>query len=192
MGSIININQPNALAVRPTKIIIDTNVLIDLFYSNASIRTKYRARQYQNYINFCVQKKIPLYTTGINIYETFHVIDNINKDLYNSKNGTKLELKEYHKIGSEVKKVHKEFDVIFKSLSAIINIIPHTTSNDHIENYISKSDSSMDFYDIVLLKTAEDEQIKYILTNDSDFISNPEYIKNCNILTQNSTMINSN
>lgn len=192
MGNIININQPNALAIRPSKILIDTNVLIDLFYSHPLGRPSYRARQYQNYMNGCLQKKIPLYTTGINIYEIFHVIDNINREFYNSKNGSNLNLKEYHKIDSEVKKVHKEFDMIFKSLSTVITVLPHTTTNEHIENYISKSDSCMDFYDIILLKTAEDEQFNYILTHDADFISNPAYVQNYNILTQNSAMINSN
>lgn len=190
MGAIININQPNIKSIKPPKIIIDTNVLIDVFYSNPSKEITYREKQYQNYINDCVNRKIPLYTTGINIYETFHVIDNINKDIYALSNNTKLTLKEYHKIEDEVKKVHKDCEIIYKSINATIKIISHSTTEAYIQNYINKENSCLDLYDIVLLKTAENEKIKYILTHDSDFAYSPEEIKDFYVLTQNSDMIN--
>lgn len=187
MAHIWNINSPLINSTNFQHLLLDTNILLDVFYSNASKEVTHREISYQNFVTKCLSKKIPLYTTEFNIYECFHVIDNISKDLYDKS----LSLKEYHKIKDEREKVHKDFKIIYTAIRNALKILPASLSEDEILEYIDITNNYYDLYDFALLKIAKQNGLKYILTNDADFCSNMDYIKPFEIFTQNTKMLNS-
>ena len=184
-----NIKNPLTPNIAVPKILLDTNILVHIFYNNLYQNTTNISRQYQNYVNHLITKKEKLYTTEFNIYEMYHVIDKINRDIYSRENGQDISLKEYHKNQTEVKKVHKEFKASYDTLKNCIQILPYQFEKEDIDDFCEKDESSLDFYDYMLLKVADKEKFKYILTDDADFVSNLDYIKNFDIMTQNNEMI---
>jgi len=181
MSTIWNIKSPNINSLNIPHLILDTNVLLDVFYSNSGKNSTDREKIYQNFITKCISKKIPLYTTELNIYECFHVIESINKELYDNS----LSIKQYHKIKSETEKVHKDFKILYESIKKTLKILPASLSDVQISEYIDSTNLYLDLYDFALLKIAEENNIKFILTNDPDFWGNMEYIEKYYILTQN-------
>ncbi len=189
MAIAININAPSLKLAKGEKIILDTNILLMQFYSNPLEKDNERKKGYQNFINKCITNKLKLYTTQLNIYESFHMIDKINLDIYNAVNGTDLNIKNYHKIEEERIKVHSDMEIFYKCLSNAITILQDYTEEHWIDEYIP-SNNCLDLYDFALVKISEANGISSILTNDSDFISDIDLIQNFNIFTQNNKILN--
>ncbi len=187
---ILNIKSPMVKVKNLSKVMIDTNVLIDVFYSNISKEISLRERIYQNFVNECITNKKELYTTEYNIFEAFHLIDKINLDIYCECNEKQITMKEYHKIEEERVKVHQQLKIFYNSVKKALEIIPYSLNDTEINKYIIATDNTYDLYDFALLKAIEENNFKYLLTHDSDFCSNIEYVSNIYILTQNDKMIN--
>lgn len=184
---VININSPMIKPKNFNKIIIDTNILIDVFYSNIGKEISNRERNYQNFLSNCINTHIPLFTSKYNIFEALHVIDNINCGLYERKTCKEINLKEYHKINEERIKVREDFKIFYNSIKKPIKILDYSLKENELEEYFEDVDNTYDLYDFILIKTAQHYNFKYLLTHDSDFYKN---IENMIILTQNSNLIN--
>lgn len=186
---IYNINSPNCKLAKSEKIIIDTNILLMVFYSPYIQQGKTYKQNYQNFFYRCISNKMNLYTTQGNIREALHVIDNISLSIYNIQNKTDLDLKQYHKIETEVIKVHKDMDIFYKCVSGAINIISNEDIDKWINDYFNAT-NSLDLYDYDLIITAKQNKITNILTDDSDFVSDMNLISGLNLLSQNSKILN--
>ena len=137
-----------------------------------------------------MSNKIELYTTELNIYEGFHVIDKINLDIYNRDKSSKIILKDFHKIESEVKKSREDMDIFYKCIEKSIKILPTGSLKEIFTTDFFDSSNCLDIYDYALLKISSKNKIYNILTDDSDFISDKALIEDFNILTQNSDILN--
>lgn len=185
----ININSPLTKSIKIYNIIIDTNILFYVFYSRIEKNSSNKEKLYQDFITFLISTNVKIHTTQFNIYELFHLIDKINLELYNKANSKTLTIKDYHKIPSERTKVHDEFKVVYNSIKQSINILPSTLSDLAIADYINNNSLTLDFYDFALFFIASENDIKNILTHDSDFLSLES--ADITIFTQNHTILNS-
>lgn len=57
MSTIWNIKSPNINSLNIPHLILDTNVLLDVFYSNSGKNSTDREKIYQNFITKCISKK---------------------------------------------------------------------------------------------------------------------------------------
>lgn len=185
----ININTPSFKLSKSDKIILDTNILLMVFYGKFIQKNISYKKGYQDFVNRCLSNKNVIYTTETNICEALHVIDKISLDLYNNKNKVKIGLKEFHKISSESNKVRKDMEVFYNCIKNAIQIIPNEESDNWLNEYFSNNDA-LDMYDYYLIYITKNNNIKNILTDDEDFICNQDLISGLNILSQNSKIFN--
>lgn len=185
----ININSPMCQISKTDKIILDTNILLMVFYSKYIQKDPKYKKGYQDFVNKLLCNKNKVYTTETNINEALHVIDKTALDLYNKRNKTSLGLKEFHKITSELIQVHKDMKIFYNCIKEAIIILPSGNLNEWITEYFS-NDAPLDLYDYFLINVAKTNTIKNILTDDEDFIYSSELIEGLNILSQNSKIFN--
>lgn len=185
----ININSPICKISKSDKIILDTNILLMVFYSKYIQKDPKYKKGYQDFVNKCLCNKNKLYTTEININEAFHVIDKTALDLYNNKYKTSIGIKEFHKITSELIQLHEDMKVFYNCVKEAIIILPSGSLNEWITGFFS-NDAPLDLYDYFLINATKNNNIKNILTDDEDFIHDKELIKELNILSQNSKIFN--
>ncbi len=187
----ININSPAFCKIKNEKIILDTNILLIMFFSyNMNEESKDYKKQYQNFIKNNL-KNNTFFTSRINICESFHVIDKTKLEMYNNEHKTQISIKEFHYIKEEIEKTRKDMKIFYECVKNVINILPNEDLKEEwMEEYLN-SKNSLDLYDFALIKIAQENNIKNILTNDYDFVSDPDLVKNMNIYSQNSRILNS-
>lgn len=190
MGMFLNINSPVVKLKRGEKLIIDTNILLITFFSKIIEKRNPYKEKYQNYVHSCLSNKIELYTTEINLYEGLHVIDKTNLDIYNRAQSSNLSLKEFHKIEKEVEKSREDMSVFYNCIKKSIKILPSDSFEKIFTEDFFNSNNCLDICDYALIKIANINNIYNILTDDSDFISDKTLIKDFNIFTQNSIILN--
>lgn len=191
--TILNIQSPNVQNVKNIySIILDTNVLYYVFIGN-NIAPSSIEKQYQSFILKCINKKVKLYTSSINISELFHLYENEKLKLYNAQNNTSLTLKEFHKIKTERTNIRQEFKVYYNNIKNTINVLDDISPINNIESFLDSGDDTVDLFDFSLVSCCEKHKINYIITNDSDFFINESGFNisiSLYILTANTSLIN--
>lgn len=180
----------NALKLNTKSIAVDTNVLLWTFYGNITYSKSYQKNIYPNFLGDAIEnKQCKIYTTMHNICELYNVIEKNEYELYLKKNSLKEEefnKKQYRAIITEREKIQKMFKLLYNQISQCIEIIEYNLDDKVITEYTDIYNlHRYDMFDFILLKFCKDNNINHILTDDADFISYIDYIKNINIITAN-------
>ena len=182
--------ENNSIKFNIKALAVDTNILLWTFYGNTTYIQSYQKIIYPNFLSDMIENKgCKIYTTIYNICELFNVIEKNEYELYMKNNDLEPEnfnKKQYRTIIEEREKLQKTFDLLYTQISQCIEVIEYQI-NEHIikqynENY---KEHRYDIFDFTLLKFCKENNIEYVLTDDSDFGSYKEYINDMKIITAN-------
>ena len=178
---------------RSTSIVIDTNVLLWNFYGNISYSSAYQKNIYQPLLSSIATKGCKIYTTTINIFEVFNMIEKTEYKIYLSNNNLdekQFSLKQYRQLSDERERIKNTCNLILKQISQCINVVDISIKNENIEEFNNNFTShKYDIFDFTLLKFAEENNINYILTDDKDFSTGSYLIDKVNIMTANKFLV---
>ena len=159
------------------KIAVDTNILLFVFYGRISLVKDNDTLQTQKYQSFIAKilknKNIRLYTLAVNLNEAFHVIEKTECDIYNdSIVGAVIDLKSFRKQPKNNAANKKQFNMLYRQVARTMTILDYNIDSDFIKSYISQYDkANYDCLDAALANCCKDNGIKYILTDDIDFVN---------------------
>lgn len=176
------------------KLAVDTNVLLWTFYENTTYIQAYQKEYYPVFLANAIENgRCKIYTTIYNICELFNVIEKNEYELYKENNSDTLpkdfNKKQYRAIKEEREKLKGMFDLLYKQISKCIEIEEYNIDRDVLNEYKEDYDKhKYDVFDFALLKFCKENDINYILTDDSDFASYEDYIRNMKIITANRKM----
>lgn len=178
---------------KSNSIVIDTNVLLWNFYGNLSYSSGYQKDIYQPLLSKIVSiKGCKIYTTTINIFEVFNVIEKSEYRIYlnnNNLDNTKFTMKQYRQLPEERKKIKNTCDLILKQISKCMNVVDVTIKKDDINEFNENFNfHKYDIFDFALIKFAKDNNIDYILTDDKDFSTGSYLLDTINIMTANNNL----
>lgn len=178
---------------KSSSIVIDTNVLLWNFYGNISYSSAYQKNIYQPLLSSIVTKGCKIYTTTINIFEVFNMIEKNEYKIYLSNNNldeNQFNLKQYRQLSYERERIKSTCNLILKQISQCINVVDISIKNENIEEFNNNFTShKYDIFDFTLLKFAEENNINYILTDDKDFSTGSYLIDKVNIITANKFLV---
>ena len=81
------------------------------------------------------------------------------------------------------------FNLLYNQISECIEIKEYNIDRDVLNEYKEDYDKhKYDVFDFALLKFCKENDINYILTDDYDFASYEDYIRNMKIITANRKM----
>lgn len=180
-------NSQNQLNIKT--LAVDTNILLWMFYGNSMYAQAYQKNIYPDFlVKMISNKACKIYTTIFNICELCNVIEKTEYELYLQENNLKQEdfnKKRYRQIVEEREKIKKIIKLSYDQISQVIEIESYNVDEEFILEYIEKYvEHKYDIFDFALIKFCEENEIKYLLTDDSDFISTIEEM-NINIITAN-------
>lgn len=183
-------------AITPkTSIAVDTNILLWTFYDNISYTNvqNYQKNIYPQFLTtVLLDKRNKLYTTISNIFEMFNIIENIEYRIYLEQNNLSeinVKKKDFRKINEERGKLKEKLNLLYKQISTAIQILDSDTNKNFLENYMFNFEKhKYDIYDFSLINTCIKNNIKNVLTDDSDFSSYSYLINNLNIITANNNL----
>lgn len=183
-------------AITPkTSIAVDTNILLWTFYDNISYTNvqNYQKNIYPQFLTtVLLDKRNKLYTTISNIFEMFNIIENIEYRIYLEQNNLSeinVKKKDFRKINEERGKLKEKLNLLYKQISTAIQILDSDTNKIFLENYMFNFEKhKYDIYDFSLINTCIKNNIKNVLTDDSDFSSYSYLINNLNIITANNNL----
>lgn len=182
--------ENNLIKFNIKKLAVDTNILLWTFYGNTSYVESYQKNIYPNFLETTIEKRsCKIYTTIYNICELFNVIEKNEYELYmknNSLTPNKFNKKQYRAIIEEREKLQKIFNLLYSQISQCIEIIEYQISENTIKEYNENyKEHRYDIFDFALLKFCKENNIEYVLTDDSDFVSYEDYINDMKIMTAN-------
>ena len=171
-------------------VVIDSNVLLWNFYGNISYSSDYQKNIYQPLLSKIISiDGCKIYTTSINIFEIFNVVEKTEYKIYlstSSKTENMTTLKQYRQIPKERERIKNICSLILKQISKCINIVDVTINYEDIKNFNDNYTlHKYDIFDYILLKFAKDKNINFILTDDKDFSKGSYLLDNINIMTAN-------
>lgn len=183
-------------AITPkTSIAVDTNILLWTFYDNISYTNvqNYQKNIYPQFLTtVLLDKRNKLYTTISNIFEMFNIIENIEYRIYLEQNNLSeinVKKKDFRKINEERGKLKEKLNLLYKQISTAIQILDSDTNKIFLENYMFNFEKhKYDIYDFSLINTCIKNNIKNVLTDDSDFSSYSYLINHLNIITANNNL----
>lgn len=169
---------------------VDTNILLWTFYENTIYIQSYQKNIYPSFLEKAIEnKKCHIYTTIYNICELFNVIEKNEYELYIKNNSLvpeEFSKKQYRKIIEERKKLQAIFKLLYEQISNCMEIVEYNIDENVINEYNDKyHEHRYDIFDFALIKFCKDNNIDYVLTDDSDFTSYDEYVENIKIMTAN-------
>lgn len=170
-SSIPNINK--------SKIALDTNILLWLFYERITFSNSYQKETYPCFVEYLLKNEHDnlLYTTIYNILEAFSVIENNEYEIYvteNSLDKNTFSKKDYRLIESERNKIKSILNLFYEQVSNALEIIENQISkSDLIEFYDTYTEQYLDPNDFALIKICNQNSFDYLLTDDADFKTYP-------------------
>jgi len=182
----IDITQFDVASCNESTFILDTNVLLYVFYPNSSPTY---AASYSNFVAALINNKKKLCVPMFYLCEAFHVIEKTECKLYNKQNHTSIKLKDYREIPAERSKVKGILRLFLDNIKNIPEIVieEQTLVTSSADTFIDNYDShSLDYFDLCLEEFSDSNGYP-IITNDKDFIngvfkSSDIYTSNPNIL----------
>lgn len=190
MSSILNIETCDfAKFEHNTKIAVDTNVLLCMFYEKVAFSNEKSLKLYQTALEKFIENndKIKLITTTININEAFNVIEKTEHDIYkNTITDTNFSIKDYRLLSKERTKLKKEFKSFWKQVCRYINVCDYTITKNFLKQFSNNVENyRYDCLDAALVDFCQNENITKIITDDSDYFG---YDNGIEILTANPSM----
>lgn len=187
-----NINNFSMFS-KTKSIAIDTNVLLWTFYSNISFSSGYQKRIYPSLLSKIISiKGCKIYTTTINLFEIFNVVEKTEYEIYlklNNIDKFALSLKQYRNIDEERIKIRNICELIFKQISQFVTIVDLNLTNSDLLNFNSNyTDHKYDIFDYTLIKFSKENNVDYILTDDKDFSPNSYMLDEISIMTANNNL----
>ena len=169
---------------------VDTNVLLWTFYGNTTYVQAYQKSIYPTFLENVIERRgCKIYTTIYNICELFNVIEKNEYELYmknHSINPEDLNKKQYRAIIEERERLQKIFKLLYNQISQCMEIVEYQINQDTLKEYNDNYEQHRyDIFDFALLKFCKENNIEYVLTDDSDFASYEDYISNMKIMTAN-------
>ena len=169
---------------------VDTNILLWAFYGKTTYSQSYQKDTYPTFLAEAIEKRnCKIYTTIYNICELFNVIEKNEYDLYlknHSLEQQDFNKKQYRAIIEEREKLQKAFSLLYNQISNCMEIIEYQISEDVLKEYNKDyKEHRYDIFDFTLLRFCKENNIEYVLTDDSDFASYKDYINDMKIITAN-------
>lgn len=180
--------------ITKSKILLDTNILLWVFYERISLSKSYQKLIYPSFVETLLKKDSNnvLYTTIYNILEAFSVIENNEYEIYLTENSLDKKIfskKNYRLIQLEREKIKSILGLFFEQLSNALEITETQISKtDLIEFYDTYTEQYLDSNDFALIKICNEGDFDYLLTDDADFKT---YSNECNftLITANSHVV---
>ncbi|WP_159434304.1 PIN domain-containing protein [Peptoclostridium litorale] len=169
--------------IRNEKVFVDTNVLIWTHYSKASISESVKAYQMEKYpdaIETLIENNNTLVTTTLNISELMRVIEKheINIAKANDINLKDKYDKEIRNIKSVREEIKKEVELAMNQIKSIYNCVEISIKNCGLDDFIKKYlGVNLDVNDFMMIEEMTKNEIKWFLSDDSDFTSYPDSTK---------------
>lgn len=169
---------------------VDTNILLWTFYGNTTYVQAYQKNVYPTFLENAIERRgCKIYTTIYNICELFNVIEKNEYELYMKNHSIKpedLNKKQYRAIIEERERLQKIFNLLYNQISQCMEIVEYQINKDILKEYNDNYEQHRyDIFDFALLKFCKENNIEYVLTDDSDFASYEDYISNMKIMTAN-------
>ncbi len=182
--------EKNLIKFNIRTLAVDTNILLWTFYGNTTYVQAYQKNIYPTFLEKAIERRgCKIYTTIYNIFELFNVIEKNEYELYIKNHSIKpeeLNKKQYRAITEERERLQKAFKLLYSQISQCIEIVEYQINKDILKEYNDNYHKhKYDIFDFALLKFCKDNNIEYVLTDDSDFTSNEEYISDIKIMTAN-------
>lgn len=176
-----------------TSIAVDTNILLWTFYDNISYIRNYQKNIYPTFLEkTLMDKRNKIYTTILNIFEMFNIIEDTEYKIYlklNNLSEKNFKKKDFRKIDVEKLKIKNKFKLLYNQISASIKILDYNTNNLFLNDYMDNFEQhKYDIFDFSLIKCCIEYNISFILTDDSDFSTNSYLMNKLNIITANSNL----
>lgn len=171
----ILISKHSTSNITKSKILLDTNILLWVFYERINSSKSYQKLIYPCFVETLLKKDSSnvLYTTIFNILEAFSVIENNEYEIYlaeNSLDKKTFSKKDYRLISVEREKIKSMLELFFEQLSTALEITENQISKvDLIEFYTTYTEQYLDSNDFALIKICNEGNFDYLLTDDADF-----------------------
>lgn len=179
--------------VPKTSIAVDTNVLLWYFYKEIDNIKKYQEENYPIFLSEIVKnKKNKIYTTIFNILELYNIIEDNEYKKYiklNKLSKESFSKKDYRKNLTEREKIKNRLNLVFKKIKNDIGILTYDIKQEFLDDYILNFlKHKYDIFDFSLIKCCIENNISFILTDDSDFSSKSYLLDNFSIITANKNL----
>jgi PIN domain. len=191
MCRIIDITNPNIEEADGRAFILDTHILLWVFYSRCAITKAYQKTVYPEFIKHLISKNCKLIVSALNINEMLHFIEKNECDIYNNLHGKNLSVKRFRQLAEQRIFVQSETQLILRQIAGIENfsIIPMTVDLPIIDSFVGNlSKHNCDFFDYFLLDYCNKNGIA-LVTDDSDYINSN--LIGTDIYTANSQILRS-
>lgn len=156
----------------PHTVLIDTNVLLWIFYDRSTSFKDYQKEKYPNIFANTVNDNKYVVNTVI-LSELFNLIEKTEYKLYRDDNKLTEEytLKKYRKNLEERKKLKQRIELIYQQIHNAIEIRDCNISTKSIDGYKNNMCSHLlDCNDYIVAEFCRENNISKILTDDSDYI----------------------
>ena len=190
MPFVYNFSQKFDSEKVPSPILLDTNVLADLYYDRNGIiqnNSMESLLPYHQVIRACLSNKHPLYISAHNILELFHIFLRHDHEIYNKISKQNCSIKVYRAISSEKQARASRYQLILDQIRSSGILITGLSLEEQIVNeFVQALDkNTMDANDFLLANLALEKDYA-VLTDDGDYASeHPQ----CNIITINQQLL---
>jgi hypothetical protein len=170
--------------------LVDTNVWLWQTYTNASATAQaYQLNNYPNYLAQALEIEATLSYSVLTLAELASVIERIEMDIYNRKNGLSLRPKEYrHNYPTERTNVVSEVQSAWSQVEAIAVSADLKINDDIARAALNRFQTqAVDGYDLLILEAisrAGTDSVQ-IITDDIDYATVP----NIQVFTSNNRVI---
>lgn len=152
---------------------LDTNILYWYCYPNYALLNSNKVhRQSEIYINFVdnlVYNGNPIFTSVYNMSELLYTVEKNEFELYKSKQGTDVTLKEFRRITNR-SDLKTTLLVCIENIKNICKILDYHSGPDILDEFVSSIDKHhCDNYDYIILKNCIADNKKHIISDDADF-----------------------
>lgn len=187
---VFQIDKGSQIKLNIKSLAIDTNILLWTFYGNVIYAQAYQKNIYPDFLSKMIENQgCKIYTTIFNICELCNVIEKNEYELYlqeNNLNQEDFNRKQYRQIISERERIKEIIKLLYEQISQVVEIKAYNIDESFILEYMEKyAEHRYDIFDFALIKFCKENEIKYLLTDDSDFICTLEDVNDINIITAN-------
>lgn len=152
---------------------LDTNILYWYCYPNYALLNSNKVhRQSEIYINFVdnlVYNGNPIFTSVYNMSELLYTVEKNEFELYKSKQGTDITLKDFRRITNR-SGLKTTLLACIENIKSICKILDYHSGPDILDEFASSIDKHhCDNYDYIILKNCIADDKTHIISDDADF-----------------------
>lgn len=156
------------------KILLDTNVWIELEYGRGNFGGNAKTSSYANFVKNARQAKAELYVSVFTWAEIVHLIEKTECQLYSRSSRTDISIKEFRQFDTERQKVSRYVTTAWNGILTKASILGLNVNDVTIkESHRLFVSTALDSYDILIYQSMLAGSLTQILTDDRDFAGVP-------------------